>query len=114
MTQFLVKSPAVGVKVGGKVAIFYAGAIVAGAEAADAERLVQGGHLERLDAPARPDAVEGGESPPAPSTAPPKDGPGSGKARWADYAAAVGVEVPDGAARDVIIEAIEKAGLPVE
>ena len=114
MTQFLVKSPAVGVKVGGKVAIFYAGAIVAGAEAADAERLVKGGHLERVAAPARPDSDEGEEAPPAPSAVPPKDGPGSGKARWAAYAASVGVEVPEGASREAIIDAIQQADKPTE
>lgn len=114
MTQFLVKSPAVGVKVGGRVSIFYRGGVVSGAEVADAERLEAEGHLERIDAPAPPadELDEGGDG--EPSAIPAKEGPGSGKARWADYAESLGVEVPEGAAREAIIQAIAEAGHPTE
>lgn len=42
---------------------------------------------------------------------PPRSGAGSGKEAWAEYAAAAGLEVPDGAARDDIIALLEQAGI---
>lgn len=43
---------------------------------------------------------------------PPKAGPGSSKAKWAEYAEDMDVDVPDGADRDGIIAACEAAGVP--
>jgi hypothetical protein len=40
---------------------------------------------------------------------PPRSGPGSGEAAWAEYAAARGLEVPDGASRKDIIAAVDAA-----
>lgn len=66
------------------------------------------------DLPAAPEAqpvaqaVEG--SAPTP---PPKAGPGSSRAKWAAYADANDVEVPDGADRDDIIAALRAAKVPV-
>lgn len=37
---------------------------------------------------------------------PPKAGPGSGAAAWRDYAEQIGVEVPEDASRDEIINAV--------
>lgn len=45
---------------------------------------------------------------------PPKAGPGSSKAKWAAYAAAHNVDVPDGADRDDIIAALRNADVPVD
>lgn len=38
---------------------------------------------------------------------PPRRGRGSGRKAWADYAAKIGVDVPDDASRDDIIELVE-------
>lgn len=38
---------------------------------------------------------------------PPESGAGSSRAAWADYATTVGVDVPDGASRDDIIELVD-------
>lgn len=43
---------------------------------------------------------------------PPRSGTGSSRARWADYASAHGVTFGDDDARDDIIDACEKAGVP--
>lgn len=40
---------------------------------------------------------------------PPRSGKGSGKGAWAEYAAAVGVHVPDGASAADIIAAVDAA-----
>lgn len=61
-----------------------------------------------------------GVTPTAPGTpaggpaAPPKSGAGSGRDAWAEYAAARGVTVPEGASRDDIVGALESAGQPTE
>lgn len=60
-------------------------------------------------------AFEGGEHPgSAASGPPPKGGPGSGAEAWAQYAADQGVSVAEGASRDEIVEALSKAGKPVD
>lgn len=41
---------------------------------------------------------------------PPRSGKGSGRDAWAAYAAARGVDVPDGAGREDIISALAEAG----
>lgn len=46
-------------------------------------------------------------------SAPPKAGPGSGVEAWRTYAADNGVEVDEDASRTEVIDAVEKAGLPV-
>jgi hypothetical protein len=46
-------------------------------------------------------------------SAPPKAGPGSGVEAWRTYATDNGVEVAEDASRSEVIEAAEKAGLPV-
>ncbi|MEU8136584.1 hypothetical protein [Streptodolium elevatio] len=59
------------------------------------------------DAPAdgpEPDADDTDEN-----SEPPRSGPGSGEASWAAYAAARGIEVPDGASRKDIIAAVDAA-----
>lgn len=43
---------------------------------------------------------------------PPKSGTGSGKDAWLAYAASHDVEVDDSASRDVIIAALDEAGVP--
>lgn len=50
----------------------------------------------------------------APDGPPPKSGAGSGVEAWAAYAAAQGVEIPEGAKRDDIVAALETAGVPTE
>jgi hypothetical protein len=50
----------------------------------------------------------------ASSDAPPKAGPGSGRARWLDYTRAHGVTTPDDASRDDLVAACEAAGVPTE
>jgi hypothetical protein len=47
-------------------------------------------------------------------TPPAKAGRGSGRDNWIAYAAEQGVEIPDGANRDAIIQAIVDAGKPVD
>lgn len=54
---------------------------------------------------------DGGRSAGSP---PPKAGPGSGADSWSQYAAELGVQVPEGAKRDEIVQAISDAGKPVE
>jgi hypothetical protein len=64
------------------------------------------------------DAVEPPVPPtPAPSgaTPPPLSGAGSGAEAWAEYAAKLGVSLPDGSTkRDDIVAAVRAAGYPVE
>lgn len=92
----------------------YAGATVpSGVKSEDIERLVREGFIREVEDSA-PDRPAKGESRVEPSPIPAKEGPGSGKARWAEYAASVGVEVPEGASRDAIIEAIQQADKPTE
>lgn len=72
--------------------------------------------------PHLPPAVGGDESVPDPSPTPdpqalpvpPRSGPGSGATAWAEYAAAQGVDVEDGAGRADIIAALTAQGVPVE
>lgn len=66
-------------------------------------------------------AVRPAVAPPAPALAvdatkpPPRGGAGSGRAEWAAYATAKGVDVTeDLKSRDDIIAAIELAGIPIE
>lgn len=47
-----------------------------------------------------------------PVSEPPRSGPGSGEAAWAEYAAARGLEVPEGAGRKQIIAAVDEADAP--
>lgn len=80
--------------------------------------------LETLTAPDETPAPEPGDDrvpvtkpvdPEAPAPAPeppPQGGAGSELSAWRDYAAQVGVTVPEGATRGDIIDAIEAAGLP--
>jgi hypothetical protein len=51
-------------------------------------------------------------TPGAPPAPPPHTGAGSGRAPWAQYAAALGLTVPDGAGRDEIIALVEAAPEP--
>ena len=92
----------------------YAGAIIpSGVKSEDIERLAREGYIGEVEG--APVEVDGDDEAPAEPTAiPPQEGPGSGKARWADYAEGLGVQVPEGAARDAIIQAIAKAGHPTE
>ena len=39
---------------------------------------------------------------------PPRTGAGSGRANWAAYAESLGIEVPDGASRDEIIDLVDQ------
>ncbi len=48
-----------------------------------------------------------------PGTPPPMSGMGSGAEVWALYAAEVDVDIPEGATRDQIVEAIKAADKPV-
>ena len=59
--------------------------------------------------PAAPAAPSGDAPQP-----PPLSGPGSSVDHWRSYAAAVGVEVPEGAKRAEVVDAVRDAGLPVE
>lgn len=52
--------------------------------------------------------------PGGPSEVPPKAGAGSGAKVWKAYAETHGLTVPDGASREDIIEACEKAGVPTD
>lgn len=45
---------------------------------------------------------------------PPQSGPGSSKANWVIYASNQGVEVPEDATRESIIEFLVSEGIPVE
>lgn len=112
MSNYRVKSPAVGVKVGGKIGIFYAGGIVAGGDAEDVERLVREGHLVPLESKSAPEGQ--GQAPQGDVKPPAKSGPGSGAAAWRDYAESVGVSVDESSEREATIKAIAAAGKPTE
>ncbi|MBF6411040.1 hypothetical protein [Nocardia farcinica] len=56
--------------------------------------------------------VDGETSDPADGP-PPQGGAGASRQRWADYAASNGVQVQDDWKREDIIDACEKAGVPV-
>lgn len=60
--------------------------------------------------PAVVETVPDGDNPDGP---PPQGGPGASRQKWADYAAAKGVEVESDWKREDIIAACEKAGVPV-
>lgn len=110
----VVTAPLIAVVARGERHSLYAGAIIpSGVKSEDIERLVREGYIREVEG--APAVVDGGDQVPAePTAVPAKEGPGSGKARWAEYADSVGVEVPEGAARDAIIQAIAKAGHPTE
>ena len=108
---YRVKAAAAVVKIGGTERYLYQGAIVPEG-ATNAEHLEAIGLIEAFDVPATEPEDTDPEGTDA--TPPPKDGPGSGKAAWHTYAAAVGVEVPADASRDDVIAAIEAAGKPTE
>lgn len=110
----VVTAPLIAVVANGERHSLYTGAVIpSGVKSEDIERLVGEGYIREVaDAPAQDEAAQ--EAPAEPSAVPAKDGPGSGKARWADYAESLGVEVPEGAARDSIIQAIAEAGHPTE
>lgn len=61
----------------------------------------------------RPPAEPAAPKPDGPKP-PPKAGSGSGRAKWAEYAAAHGVEVTDDMSRDEIVDAVEAAGARTE
>lgn len=56
------------------------------------------------------DNTDGQEAPAPPA----KSGPNAGAVKWAAYAAALDVKVPDGAKQGEIIAALEAAGKPTE
>jgi len=66
-----------------------------------------------------PSVWDGGHADPAPAVAkssdepPPQGGPGASRKVWADWAARHNVDIEDAWKRDDIIEACEKAGVPV-
>ena len=71
--------------------------------AADLDDSEAGGESDPVDTPTpAPDAL---------SEAPAKTGPGASRQKWADFAAANGVEVDQSWKREDIIAACEKAGL---
>lgn len=84
----------------------------------NADAWVGGTVPEPTEAPAPPNPapVDADEQPMEPSAlpVPPRSGPGSGATAWAEYAAAHGVNVEDGAGRTDIIAALTAAGVPVE
>ncbi|WBB73241.1 hypothetical protein O7602_26735 [Micromonospora sp. WMMD1128] len=57
--------------------------------------------------------VGGGEEPPRDGP-PPKGGPGSGAPAWREYAASKQVEVPADASREIVVAALEAAGVRTE
>ncbi len=57
------------------------------------------------------DAEDSDDDAPAP---PPRHGHGSGREAWAEYAAALKIEVDEDATRDEIIAALTDAGKPVD
>jgi hypothetical protein len=59
-------------------------------------------------------ATSGGSPSGVVGSAPPRAGAGSSVEAWRTYAADNGVKVKDDASRAAVIEAVEKAGLPVE
>ena len=67
---------------------------------------------EVADPPADLEQVAGGESPTG-AAMPPKSGPGSSRAAWVAYAAALGVTTTDDDERGEVIARIEAAGHPV-
>lgn len=109
----VVTAPLIVVVASGVRHSLYAGAVIpSGVKSEDLDRLTREGYIRSEVSP----VVERDEqeSPAEPAPIPAKDGPGSGKARWAEYAASVGVEVPEGADRAAIIGAVAKAGHPTE
>jgi hypothetical protein len=110
----VVTAPLIAVVANGERHSLYTGAIIpSGVKSEDIERLTREGYIREVeDTPTEPGGE--GEAPSEPSAIPAKDGPGSGKARWADYAASLGVDVPEGAGRESIIQAIAEAGHPTE
>jgi hypothetical protein len=81
-----------------------------GGDLTPAEPVVNAGAEEPVAGP------EGDGSSPASSDSPkppPQAGPGSSGEVWRDYAKAVGVEVPQDAKRDDVIDLVKAAGQPV-
>jgi hypothetical protein len=78
-----------------------------------AEGLVGDHLLDSKPAPAREPEREP-EKPADEPAVPPRGGPGSGAPAWRSYAASVGVDVPQEASREDVIEALEAAGKPTE
>lgn len=68
-------------------------------------RKAAGGEATQPVAPVNPLKVP---EAPAPPSAPPRAGRGSGIEAWKTYAEAIGVEVPDDAQRDDVIELVDK------
>lgn len=109
----VVTAPLIAVVASGVRHSLYAGATVpSGVKSEALERLEAEGYVSRVDGP----AVECVEVEPvsAPSPAPAKSGPGSGKAAWRGYAESLGVDVPESADRDGIVRAVAAAGHPTE
>jgi hypothetical protein len=61
-----------------------------------------------------PAGGQGDVSPASTVERPPLSGPGSSGAAWREYAGSLGVEVPEDAKRDDVIEQLRAAGKPVE
>lgn len=81
------------------------------AEGVTREGTVKARHVDDTEAPSepsKPSEAAGDEEPP------PRAGPGSGRARWTEYAAAHGITVDDETTRDEIIDACAQAGVPTE
>lgn len=70
-----------------------------------------GGPARETAVPSEPERTGDDPERPAP---PPKKGPGSGDKAWQQYAAAWGVDVPDGARREDIWPLLDAAGVPTE
>lgn len=138
---YRVKAPVVKVSIGSldgnRVArILRAGAIVPEGVATESlEQLTKRGFIEKLEvtavaipdeepvqdastsdqgAPQGTEDEEQGDGNEQPPTPPAQGGPGSGAEAWRNYAAKVGVDVPQDASRDDVITALEAAGKPTE
>jgi len=128
---YRVKAVAAVAKVGGSQRYLYRGAIVPAA-ATNIDHLLEVGLIEEvslldetLEAAAPVPIADGPEDDAlalastegdeGESAGPPaKAGPGSSAEEWRNYAAALGVAVPEDARRDDVIAALEAAGKPTE
>lgn len=129
---YRVKAAAAVIQIGGSERYLYRGAIVPKATT-NIDHLEAVGLIEEFeladvvildeepvqdastsDQGAREDTKEQGDGDEQPPTPPAQGGPGSGAEAWRNYAAKVGVDVPQDASRDDVITALEAAGKPTE
>lgn len=79
-------------------------------EKGDVLSSVHGGGRDEETALVEPATTGEADAPPVEPVMPPRNGAGSGRDKWAEYAEALEVAVPEDAARDDIIALLDAAG----